>query len=51
LTPRDAEDFPELSPWVDEVLPITVERLKSYYQAVIGVHLAIAKAIWDSEYK
>jgi hypothetical protein len=51
LTARDAEDFPELSQWVDEIMPITVERLKSYYQSVIAVHLAIAKAIFDSDYK
>ena len=51
LISRDAEDFPELSQWVDKILPITVERLKSYYESVIAMHLAIAKAIWDSEYK
>jgi hypothetical protein len=51
LTLRDTEDFPELAQWVGEVLPITVERINSYYDAVIAMHLAIAKAVWSSEYK
>jgi hypothetical protein len=51
LTSRDAEEFPDLAKWVGEVLPITVERIHSYYEAVIAMHLAIAKAVWSSEYK
>jgi len=51
LTLRDAEDFPELAQWVGEVLPITTERINSYYKAVIAMHLAVAKAVWSSEYK
>lgn len=51
LTPRDAEDFPELAQWVGEVLPITTERMNKYYNAVKAMHLAIAKATWSSEYK
>jgi len=51
LTSYDAEDFPELTQWVGAVLPITVERMDSYYNAVIAMHIAIAKAIFASEYK
>jgi hypothetical protein len=51
LTLRDAEDFPELAKWVGEVLPITTERINRYYEAVIAMHLAVAKAVWSSEYK
>lgn len=51
LTSRDAEEFPDLAQWVGEVLPITVERIHSYYGAVTAMHLAIAKAVFSSEYK
>ena len=47
----DAEDFPELAQWVGEVLPISIARMSNYYNAVIAMHLAIAKAVLSSEYK
>ncbi|MBU0652284.1 MAG: hypothetical protein KKG96_05330 [Proteobacteria bacterium] len=51
LTRHDAEYFSELAQWVGEVLPITTERINGYYEAVIAMHLAVAKAVWSSEYK
>lgn len=51
LSPRNVEDFPELTQWVGEVLPITTERINSYYNAVTTMHLAIANAVWSSQYK
>ncbi len=40
LGPQDAVRFPELAPWVGEVLPIDVNRLLAYHQAIVTVHLA-----------
>lgn len=51
LSPQEAESFPELSQWVGEILPITTERLTSYYSAITAVYLAISRAIWASQYK
>ncbi|WP_146228715.1 hypothetical protein [Xylophilus ampelinus] len=51
LNSRNVEKFPELSQWIGEILPITTERLNSYYHAVTTTHLAIAQAVWSSQYK
>jgi hypothetical protein len=51
LSSHDVEEFPELAPWIGEVLPITTERINAYYDSVKTVYLAIAKAVWSSEYK
>lgn len=51
LLDKDVEKFPELRDWVGKVLPITTERLTSYYNAIVNVHLGIANAIWKSRYK
>jgi len=51
LAPHDVKDFPELVEWVGKVLPITTERIKSYYDAVIAMHLSMAKAVVSSQYK
>lgn len=51
LSSQNIENFPELSQWVGEILPITTERLTSYYNAVTTMHLAIAGAVWPSQYK
>ncbi|MGP5144027.1 hypothetical protein ACTXKF_16730, partial [Vreelandella alkaliphila] len=50
LSSKDVENFPELNEWVGEVLPITTERLNSYYNAVVAMHIAIAKSVWESQY-
>lgn len=51
LGPKDIESFPRLAPWRDEVLPITTARLRSYYQAVVTLHLAVTRAVFSSRYK
>lgn len=48
---KNVESFPELSQWVGMILPITTERLTSYYDAIIKMHLAIANAVFSSHYK
>lgn len=50
LSSKDVENFPELNDWVGEVLPITTERLTSYYNAVVAMHIAISKSVWESQY-
>lgn len=51
LAPKDVENFPALQEWRDEVLPMTTERLRAYYAAVVAVYLALARAVWASNYK
>jgi len=51
LSSQNVESFPELSEWVGEILPITTERLTSYYNAITSMHLAIARAVFASRYK
>lgn len=51
LAPHDVKDYPELVEWVGKVLPITTERINSYYDAVIAMHLAMAKSVGSSQYK
>lgn len=50
LSSKNVENFPELNEWIGEVVPITTERLTSYYNAVAAMHIAIAKAVWKSQY-
>lgn len=50
LGSQEIANFPELSQWVGEVLPITTDRLNAYDAAVKAMYLAMAKAIWSSEY-
>lgn len=50
LSSQNVENFPELAQWAGEILPITTERLTTYYQAITAMHLAIAKAVWSSQY-
>lgn len=49
--PDAITDFPDLAPWVGEVLPITPIRLKSYYEAINSMYLSIVKAVFSSRYK
>lgn len=51
LSAENVANFPDLVPWVGMVLPITNERLNSYYEAVKTMYLGLAKAVWSSEYK
>lgn len=51
LSSQNIEKFPELAQWVEDILPITTERLTTYYQAIIAMHLAISKAVSSSQYK
>lgn len=51
LTSQNVKNFPDLVDWAGEILPITTERLTSYYDAISKMHLAIANAVWSSQYK
>ncbi len=51
LSSQNVESFPELAQWVGEILPITTERLTTYYQAIVAMHLAIANAVSSSQYR
>jgi hypothetical protein len=51
LSSQNVENFPELSQWVGETLPITTERLTSYYNAAKTMFLSIAGAVRSSQYK
>lgn len=49
----DSEDvacFPTLQPWVDQVVPMTNERLAGYYKAIVAIYLGIIQLIFKSEY-
>lgn len=51
LNSKNVENFPGLSKWVGEVLPITTELLTDYYTAISSMHLAISRAVFGSQYK
>lgn len=51
LNEEDVEGFPTLEPWVGDVVPMTNERLKSYYDVVVALYLGLIKSIFASEYK
>ena len=51
LSEKDTERFPHLKSWTDAVLPITTERLNTYYNAVTAMHVAIARAVWKAGHK
>ena len=50
LGSQDVGNFPNLASWLGEVLPITTDRVNAYNAVVKTMYLAIANAIWSSEY-